>query len=201
MAGITQIKGVNSSIALTGTSTLNITGASTLGGLTMSGSNNITLGNGTVNPSSLQLGFIGYSKNLTAGYYTVGMTTSVAIATPYMYGVATLPAGVYMFSVYFAPNAHTSSRVYLVTGTTKPADPSATGTGGTTEAIFGSTTPSNGGNGIIRLLTGASNGGEFTSFGMGIITTARPNIGLSIGIAGTGTYITGTYSFQYLKIG
>jgi hypothetical protein len=82
------------------------------------------------------------------------------------------------------------------------ADPSATGTGGTTEAQFGSVTPGNGGNGVITLVNGSPTAnGEFTSFGMGPITASRPNIGVSIAIAGSGTFITGTYSFQYLKVG
>ena len=173
------------------------------GGLTMGGSNNITLGNGSVKPSSTQLGFVGYSANGTAGYVTTGMRTSALGATPYMYGVAQLSPGTYMFSTYFSPGStFTYARVLYTCGAATCTDPSATGIGGTTQAAFSPTLvfPSNGGNGIITLMSGGPASGEWTSFGMGIITSANPYIGIAIGIAGTGSYISGTYSFQYLRI-
>ncbi len=204
--GVTQSTVVNiGSGSTTGAITLGNT-ANTVqinGALTMGTGRNIILApsTGYVAPSlSTQLGFVGYSANGTAGYVTTGMVTSASGNTPYMYGVATIQPGVYMFSVYFAPGVITFARVYIVTGTTKPADPSATGTGGTTQTTFGSVPPSNGGNCIIRLGTGSASGGEFTSFGIGIVTSARPNVGISIGIAGTGSFITGTYSFQFVRI-
>lgn len=86
-SGITNIRGtlgVTGGIAATGMITAN-------GGLTMGGSNNITLGNGSVKPTSANLGFVvtttavntaagtGFNKvilNATMNYFSSGITLS-----------------------------------------------------------------------------------------------------------------------------
>ena len=181
-------------VSLSGNNTW--TGMNTFsGGLTMGGSNNITLGNGTVAPTLGQIGYVGYGN--AGGYFSQNFKTG---SIDYVYGAVLLPTGTYMFSVYVAINTtFTYLRTVIQTGTSASAN-------GTLGSVFspGYTFPSNGGNGIVCIPNGFTVVGglapEYTSFGVGTITSTLPYIALTVNLGGAGATIAGTYSLQYMRI-
>lgn len=180
-------------VSLSGTNTW--TGMNTFsGGLTMGGSNNITLGNGTVAPTLGQIGYVGYGN--AGGYFSQNFKTG---SIDYVYGAVLLPTGTYMFSVYISINTtFTYLRTVIQTGTSAPAN-------GTLGSVFspGYTFPSNGGNGIVCIPNGftvVSGAPEYTSFGVGTITSTLPYIALTVNLGGAGATIAGIYSLQYMRI-
>jgi hypothetical protein len=99
----------------TGQANQTLTGTTTVSGLTIGGSNNITLGSGTVTPT---VGQLGYTITSTLN------TSSISGVNTYTGGTITIPsAGTYLFTLYFRINISGAGNFnyLLLTGTNASA--------------------------------------------------------------------------------
>jgi hypothetical protein len=94
-----------------GQSNQTLTGTTTVSGLTIGGSNNITLGDGLVAPTTTQLGYV-YS--LSAVNQTINNSTNTYLT------ITSLPVGVYIINANIVNmNGSSGVRVYIFAGSTQ----------------------------------------------------------------------------------